>query len=133
MSRRQREAFSRKQLERNLLRLARFRNTLARDHQRACLSRYMSINSARGTIVGCSRRLHSKSQRLCVDFSCLLIKHVISSGEKVDLLPLAQDLKFTARVRLIFSCAADRARPFFFFHDDALVNSSTSKFIYYPQ
>lgn len=69
---------------------------------------------------------------LRVDFSCLLINHVISCGAKVDLLPLAQGLKFTTRVRLIFSCAIERAR-LFFFHDDALVNSSPSKFIYCQQ
>lgn len=110
-----REAFSWKQLDWNLLRLdprfAQLWLVTTRKPSRLS-SRYMSINFAQGTIVGCSRRLHSKSQRFWVDFSCLLIKQVISSGEKVDLLPLAQDLKFTTRVRLIFSCAIERARPF---------------------
>lgn len=107
-----REVFSWKQLIWNLLRLDPRFATFWLVTTREPSSRYMSINFAQGTIVGCSRLLHSKSQRSWVDFSCLLIKQVISSGEKVDLLPLAQDLKFTTRVRLIFSCAIERARPF---------------------
>lgn len=137
MSRWIKRPFSRKQFNRNLLGPdVRFTPLSLVTTKLVDLGRpssyYLSFNFSNGTVVGCSRRLRSESQRFRVDFSCLLMNHVMSCGEKVDLLPLAQGLKFTTRVRLIFSCAIERA-GLFFFHDDALVNSSASNFIYYQQ